>query len=321
VAAVCYRSRVPAVSVLVPCFRSEPFLARALGSLLAQTLSDWEAVVVDNASDDGTWDVALAWAARDPRIRAHRNDHNLGPVGNWRRCAELATAPLSALLFSDDWYRPEFLAEATPLLADPGVGFAWSPVRITEDPAREDGPVSYGLEGPPVRPSADFLRAELRAPGRSVPVSPGCSLFRTDELRRWLAFPFPDEERYRWSEHGAGPDLSTYLQACLDHPRVARLAGPRVTFLWHASNLTRRPEVQRAYAVAAALFFERADAAARLGDRARARLAAQLEAAGEAERARQLAGRLSAIGRVLLWNERRLARRKARRVDAAGEAS
>ena len=312
---------MPAVSVLVPCFRSEPFLARALASLLAQTRSDWEAVVVDNASDDGTWALARAWAGRDPRIRAHRNDRNLGPVGNWRRCAELATAPLSALLFSDDWYRPEFLAETAPLLSDPGVGFAWSPVRITDDPARDDGPVSYALEGPAVLPSADFLRAELRAPGRSVPVSPGCALFRTGELRRWLAFPFPDEARYRWSEHGAGPDLSTYLQACLDHPRVARLDRPRVTFLWHASNLTRRPDVQRAYAVAAALFFERADRAARLGERTRARLAAQLEVAGEADRARDLAARLSAAGRVLLWNERRLARRRARRPVAAGEAS
>ena len=153
-------SAPPAASVLVPCFRSAAFLARALDSLLAQTFEGWEAVVVDNASDDGTFELALSYAQRDRRIHAHRNAENLGPLQNWRRAAALARGPFAALLFSDDWYAPELLAEALPYLGDPRIGFVQSAVRIVEDPAR--------AEAAPVRFASRDIGADLRETGRAL---------------------------------------------------------------------------------------------------------------------------------------------------------
>src|SRR5689334_11270270 len=62
------RMMCPRVSVIIPVFRSEQVLARALGSLLAQDEKQWEAVVVDDGSPESSWRVTQAYAWIDPRI-------------------------------------------------------------------------------------------------------------------------------------------------------------------------------------------------------------------------------------------------------------
>jgi glycosyltransferase involved in cell wall biosynthesis len=302
----------PAVSVLVPCFRSAAYLQRALDSIAAQTFQDWEAVVVDNSSDDGTHELALRYAAGDGRFRVHRNAENLGPVLNWRRCVALARGRVAGFLFSDDWYAREFLADAVPFLDDRRTAFVYSAVRIVEDLSRPgDALLYYALGGSGVRSTREFLRGAYGlVRDVETPVSPGCALFRTAELSRWLSADLPGGETYRWLAHGAGPDVLVYLQACLERPRFVHLAEPRVFFLSHDGNLTWRPEVGRAYAVALAEFLARA--APRLGlaaELARAKLVDRLHAVGEAERSRELERRLGLIGRLSLRRERQLAAR------------
>jgi glycosyltransferase involved in cell wall biosynthesis len=310
----------PTASVLVPCFRSAAFLARALDSLLAQTFEGWEAVVVDNASDDGTFELALSYARRDRRIHVHRNAENLGPLQNWRRAAALARGPFAALLFSDDWYARGLLAEALPYLEDPRVGFVQSAVRIVEDPAREaDAPVRFAREGAVVRRTREFLRLTYqRVPGAAVPVSPGCAVFRRDDLQRFLALELPDADRYGFSRHGAGPDVAVYLQACLAYQAFAHLSRPLVSFLSHGGNLSWRPDVGRAYAVALAAFLDEAERRMGRSAKARAQLAARLSSFGEEDLARRVAARLGLVGRLHLAHERRLAAR-AVAATAAGK--
>ncbi len=60
---------MPAVSVLVPCYNAERFVGRALASLQSQTFADWECIVVDDGSTDGSAGVVRSLAARDGRIR------------------------------------------------------------------------------------------------------------------------------------------------------------------------------------------------------------------------------------------------------------
>ena len=78
---------MPAVSVCIPTYNYARFLGSAIESVIAQTFEDFELIVSDNASTDDTQAVIASYD--DPRIRAYRNDHNLGLFGNFSRCLEL----------------------------------------------------------------------------------------------------------------------------------------------------------------------------------------------------------------------------------------
>jgi len=109
------------VSIVIPAWNAGATLAETLDSLLAQTFREWEAVVVDDGSTDGTSDVTAAYSAREPRIRLIRQT-NAGEAG--ARNTGLAAATHGWLLFldADDWIAPEYLARMTHALAlDPGL--------------------------------------------------------------------------------------------------------------------------------------------------------------------------------------------------------
>jgi glycosyltransferase involved in cell wall biosynthesis len=114
---------MPRVSIGLPIYNGENFAEGAIASLLAQTFSDFELVLVDNASTDRTAEICRAFAARDPRVRYHRNERNIGGAPNFNLAFQLADrAPYYKWAAHDDLHQPEFLAECVKVLdADPGV--------------------------------------------------------------------------------------------------------------------------------------------------------------------------------------------------------
>jgi glycosyltransferase involved in cell wall biosynthesis/peptidoglycan/xylan/chitin deacetylase (PgdA/CDA1 family) len=96
------------ISIIIPAFRAESTLGRTLDSLAAQTMPAWEAIVVDDGSDDATADVAERRAAEDPRIRVLRRPH-AGVSATRNAALPLATAPWLHFLDSDDSLAPEAL--------------------------------------------------------------------------------------------------------------------------------------------------------------------------------------------------------------------
>lgn len=96
------------VGIVIPAYNAERFLHQALGSVLAQRFPDWEVIVVDDGSTDGTRDLAEGYAARDPRIRV-LSGPNVGlPAARNRGIAKLSTAFI-AFLDADDIWLPEIL--------------------------------------------------------------------------------------------------------------------------------------------------------------------------------------------------------------------
>jgi glycosyltransferase involved in cell wall biosynthesis len=96
----------------LPVYNGESYVGTQVESLLAQTFTDWELVIVDNASTDGTGDICRAFAARDRRVHYHRNDTNIGGGPNVNRAFELASridAPYFKWAAHDDIHGPRFL--------------------------------------------------------------------------------------------------------------------------------------------------------------------------------------------------------------------
>jgi glycosyltransferase involved in cell wall biosynthesis len=109
---------VPLVSVVLIFFNEERFLEEAVESVRDQTLADWELVVVDDGSSDGSTMIARRMAAEDKRIRYvdHPGHANRGASASRNLGAAHATAPYITFFDADDVYRPDMLAEQVDLL-------------------------------------------------------------------------------------------------------------------------------------------------------------------------------------------------------------
>lgn len=99
------RKSGPQVSVLVPVYNGSATLARAVRAVMEQTLTDFELIVIDDGSSDGSLDRLKPWE-HDERLRVFTNAQNLGLVATLNRGIGLSRAPLIARLDQDDWSAP-----------------------------------------------------------------------------------------------------------------------------------------------------------------------------------------------------------------------
>lgn len=94
--------RKPRVSIGMPVYNGERFIREALDSILAQSFTDFELIISDNASTDRTEEICRAYAAHDARIRYFRNENNLGAAANFNRTFELSTGEYFKWAAHDD---------------------------------------------------------------------------------------------------------------------------------------------------------------------------------------------------------------------------
>lgn len=148
----------PRVSIGVPVFNGEPFVADALASLLAQTFRDFELIIADNASTDRTESICQAFARHDPRIRYIRHARNLGAPENWNYVARAARGAYFKWASANDYCTPTMLTESIAALdADPRLVLCYGRTRLIDAAGLEtlfDGDIGVEDE----RPSERFLR-------------------------------------------------------------------------------------------------------------------------------------------------------------------
>src|SRR5262245_20089689 len=104
------QDHAPRVSVGIPVRNGQRFLADALDSLLAQTFTDFEIIVCDNASTDRTEQICRRYLARDPRVRYHRNARDIGPAANHNVGFQMSRGEYFRWHAHDDMVAPEYLA-------------------------------------------------------------------------------------------------------------------------------------------------------------------------------------------------------------------
>lgn len=99
----------PILSILITAYNREDFIGEAIESVLESTFQDFEIIIVDDASTDGTADVVKEYMQRDNRIIFERNTLNLGQFGNRNKAAFLARSHYIKYLDSDDLLLPKTL--------------------------------------------------------------------------------------------------------------------------------------------------------------------------------------------------------------------
>jgi len=216
----------PLVSVLMTAYNRERYIVAAIESVLQQTWTDFELLVVDDRSTDRTAAIATECAARDTRVRVVVNGENLGDYRNRNRAAQLARGELLKYHDSDDIMYPHCLeVMVAPLLSEPRAGFALSTSRDWPG-----GPCPMLLT-PRMSYQREFLGAGLFQCG------PASALFRADVFRRLGGFP----------DNGVGSDHLFWLYAC---SRVSVLLVPGDLFWYrvHTGQEFQSPRAPWEYA-------------------------------------------------------------------------
>lgn len=111
---------MPAVSVVMPAYNAEKYIEEAIYSVRSQTFRDWELIVVDDCSTDGTPEIVARLAREDGRIHLYRSDRNSGAAATRNRGLSLCRGRYVALLDSDDRWMPEKLERQVRLAEETG---------------------------------------------------------------------------------------------------------------------------------------------------------------------------------------------------------
>lgn len=157
------QTSTPKVSIGLPVYNGEPYVAEAIEAILAQTFADFELIISDNASNDATREICLRFAAGDRRIRYYRNETNLGAGPNFNRTFALARGEYFKWAAHDDLLEPEFLERCLLALeADPTAILCQTMIKHIDEVGRPIrawyGPL-LGVDHPD--PSRRFAQAVL----------------------------------------------------------------------------------------------------------------------------------------------------------------
>ena len=116
----------PLVTIGLPCYNSERYIAQAIDSLLAQTYGNFKLIISDNASTDSTGAICQRYAAADSRIEYTRNPVNIGLTRNFNRVFSLSNTKYFKWATADDFSGPDLLADAVAILeADPKIALCY----------------------------------------------------------------------------------------------------------------------------------------------------------------------------------------------------
>lgn len=111
-------TKTPSISVVMPVHNALPFLDESIKSILIQTLSDFEFVILDDASTDGSLETLREWSLRDPRIRVHESKKQLGLSASSNAVVAKARASIVARMDADDIAHPDRLLRQMNVMKD-----------------------------------------------------------------------------------------------------------------------------------------------------------------------------------------------------------
>jgi len=204
----------PRLSVVMPVHNALPFLDESISSIVEQTLDDFEFVILDDASTDGSVELLREWSGRDKRINLHESQTRLGLSGSSNAVIAKARAPIVARMDADDIAHPDRLRRQWAILE-------------TRPDVVLIGALCNGIDasGREVRP-----RDRWRLVRRSalIPFPHGSAMFRREIFDRVGGY---DEA----SNGAEDQDLFSRMATC---GRVMTLPDSLYSYRYHANNAT-----------------------------------------------------------------------------------
>lgn len=212
---------------MVPLYNKAAYVERALASISAQQFGDFEAIVVDDGSTDGSSEIVRRHP--DSRFRLIRQD-NQGPGLARNAGLKLAQGSLIAFLDADDEWLPDYLQNAVRTLrTSEAAAYACSYIEFPE-----------GISTEPLWRRRGLIEGEFQMSAKTSPIlflhsvaflSPCTTVSRTDVLRRWGGF-------YARSKCTYGEDAFLWLKVLL-HEKVALDLSPHVRLYRDAADLSK----------------------------------------------------------------------------------
>lgn len=215
----------PTISFLVPCYKLAHFLPECVESILSQSFTDFELLILDDCSPDNTAEVAATF--RDPRVRYVRHEKNLGHVGNFNAGIRLSRGKYVWIISADDRFRNDHIAERYVQLmeANPKVGFTFCPA-VELSKGIEKGVLAYTVyhDLDTIFPGREFA-AKLTITNN---IAAPAVLSRRECYERITMYPADfrfGEEWFVWASFAL-------------HYDVGYFAEPMVCYRHHETNLT-----------------------------------------------------------------------------------
>lgn len=123
----------PLVSIITPTFNSEAFISETIESVQGQTYSNWEHIIVDDGSTDGTWDLLQNLAANDSRIKVFSLNTNSGSAVARNKAIDEAQGNYMTFIDSDDIWFPDFIESSIKMITSSGIPFVYSSYRRSNE--------------------------------------------------------------------------------------------------------------------------------------------------------------------------------------------
>jgi glycosyltransferase involved in cell wall biosynthesis len=229
-------SSSPLISICLPLYNGARHLPAAIDSILAQSCRDFELLIADDGSEDGSAEIAAEYAGRDPRIVYWKNEKRQGLFGNYNACQQRARARYIKPFAQDDLLQPDALATMVGVLEnEPQVALVSSAREIIDDAGA-------------IRELKQPIAKDFRAAGRQV------IQFHLIGLNNWVGEP--STVMFRADHAGQGFDASYYHYGDIEYWfRILRhgdffyFSRPLSSFRRHAESQTDKNHRQLYFAL------------------------------------------------------------------------